>query len=431
VILDVVYNHLGPDGNYITQFSPRYVSEQATEWGNALNFDGDDSAPVREYFLTNARYWIEEFHFDGLRLDATQQIFDSSDPHILTEIGATVRDAARGRKTIVVAENEPQCSSLVRPVRDGGSALDALWNDDLHHTARVAVTGRVEAYFTGYTGNAQELVSAAKYGFLYQGQWYEWQKHRRGEPSLDLQPSQWVIFTDNHDQIANTGAGRRLHQETSPGRARTLTALLLLLPSTPMLFQGQEFASSSPFLYFADHNPELAQLVREGRTKFISQFPSIASPDGTSTASDPADPWTFVRCKLDWAERKTNAHALDLHRDLLRLRREDPTLRVRKRRSLDGAVLNERAFVLRFFGSEDDDRLLIVNFGNRLQADSIAEPLLAPPWLKRWETVFSTESMKYGGWGTPPIETLDAGWQIPAESAALLAPIDDDETISR
>jgi maltooligosyltrehalose trehalohydrolase len=426
VILDVVYNHLGPDGNYITQFSPRYMAEKATEWGNALNFDGDDSAPVREYFLTNARYWIEEFHFDGLRLDATQQIFDSSTPHIVTEVGAAVREAAGGRKTIVVAENETQWSSLVRAVRDGGSGLDALWNDDLHHSARVAATGRAEAYYTGYTGSAQELVSAAKYGFLYQGQWYAWQHQRRGEPAFDLDPSRWVIFTENHDQIANSGAGRRLHQETSPGRARALTALLLLLPPTPMLFQGQEFAASSPFLYFADHHPELAKLVHDGRSKFCSQFPSIASNGDAPRVADPGDSWTFIRCKLDWTERRKNAHALTLHRDLLRLRRDDPTIRARKPRRLDGAVLNDRAFVLRFFGERNDDRLLVVNLGARIHAESIAEPLLAPPRGEAWRTIFSTESVKYGGWGTPPIETPDAGWQIPAECAALLAPTDDE-----
>jgi maltooligosyltrehalose trehalohydrolase len=430
VILDVVYNHLGPDGNYLTQFTPRYMAEKATEWGNALNFDGENSGPVREYFLTNARYWIEEFHFDGLRLDATQQIFDTSTPNIMAEVAAAVRDSARGRKTIVVGENEPQRASLVRPVRVGGCALDALWNDDFHHSARVAATGRDEAYFSGYTGGAQELLSAAKYGFLYQGEWYAWQHQRRGEPAFDLTPAQWVIFIENHDQIANSGAGRRFHQETSPGRARTLTALLLLLPMTPMLFQGQEFAASSPFLYFADHHPDLAKLVRDGRSKFCAQFPSIAAPDAAPAVADPADTWTFIRCKLDWAERKSHAHALHLHRDLLRLRREDATIRARKPRGLDGAVLSDRAFVLRFFGEANDDRLLVVNLGSRIRAESIAEPLLAPPWRKRWTTIFSTESMKYGGWGTPPLETLDSGWQIPAECAALLAPTDD-ETTSR
>jgi len=422
VILDVVYNHFGPDGNYLGQFSPHYVTDNETEWGRALNFDGEHSAPVREFILTNARYWIDEFHFDGLRLDATQQIFDSSTPHILAEISEAVRSAARGRDTIVVAENEPQRASLVRPLRDHGCGLDALWNDDFHHSARVAATGRSEAYYSGYRGTAQELISAGKYGFLYQGEWYAWQHHRRGETALDLPPSKFVLFTQNHDQIANSRDGRRLHQETSPGRYRALTALLLLLPQTPMLFQGQEFAASSPFLYFADHHADLAKIVRAGRRDFMAQFPSFGPSNGSDPVDDPSDRQTFARCKLDWSERATHREALDLHRDLLRIRRNDPVIRSRAPRSLDGAVITESAFVLRFFGDNGDDRLLVVNLGRRFHADPFPEPLVAPPTGRAWQTIFSTDTPKYGGWGTPSLETVDDGWWIPAECAVLLAP---------
>jgi len=421
VILDVVYNHLGPDGNYLPQFSPHYTSDQATEWGNALNFDGEYSESVRELVLTNARYWIDEFHFDGLRLDATQQILDSSTPHILAEVGGAVRSAARGRDTIVVAENEPQHASLVRSLSDHGCALDALWNDDFHHCARVAATGRAEAYYSGFRGTPQEFVSTAKYGFLYQGEWYGWQHNGRGQPALDLPPSKFVNFIQNHDQVANSRAGRRLHQETSPGRHRALTALLLLLPQTPMLFQGQEFNASSPFLYFADHSADLAKLVRAGRHEFLSQFPSVGKDKSTSgSMDDPSDTWTFVRSKLDWAERKAHAEAVALHRDLLRIRREDSV--IRSPRSLDGAVLTDAAFVLRFFGERGDDRLLVVNLGARYHADPLAEPLVAPLVGRSWTTVFSTDEPEYGGWGTPPIATTDDGWWLPAECAALLAP---------
>ena len=230
------------------------MGERPTEWGDAPNFDGPNSAGVREFVVTNARYWIEEFHLDGLRLDATQQIFDASPRHIIEEVRDVVCDASAGRGTIVVGENEPQDARLVRPRAEGGYALDALWNDDFHHAAWVAATGRDEAYFSGYHGSAQEFVSAAKYGFLYQGQWFRWQENRRGSPALDLEPTKFIAFTQNHDQVANTAGGRRMHQETSPGRCRALTALMLLLPQTPMLFQGQEFNASAPFLYFADHS---------------------------------------------------------------------------------------------------------------------------------------------------------------------------------
>ena len=421
VILDIVYNHFGPDGNYLREFSSAYMGAQASEWGDAPNLDGENSAPVREYVRTNARYWIEEFHLDGLRLDATQQIFDRSETHIMAEIVEAVREGARGRRTIVVGENEPQDAKLVRDYK-----LDALWNDDFHHAAIVAGTGRTEAYYSGYRGVAQEFVSAAKYGFLHQGQWFRWQKNRRGTPSLDLVPTNFINFIQNHDQIANSGAGRRLQLETSPGRCRALTALLLLLPQTPMLFQGQDFWASTPFFYFADHKPELAAGVRDGRTTFISQFPSIAAKERSTRVHDPTDPLVFLRSKLDWSERAEHAEAVALHRDLLTLRREDRVIRAQKPRALDGAVLGEHAFVIRFFGGDGDDRLLVVNFGARLHFDPNAEPLLAPPNRVGWTDAFSTESPRYGGWGTPTLETLDDGWWIPAESAVLLTPAHDE-----
>lgn len=422
VILDVVYNHLGPDANYTSKYSSRYYSGKPTEWGDALNFDGQDSAPVREFFVSNARYWVDEFHVDGLRFDATQQIFDESRPHIIAEIAAAARHAASGRRTILVAENEPQRTLLLRAGDEGGGALDALWNDDFHHSARVAMTGRNEAYYDGYRGTAQELLSAVKYGFLYQGEWYHWQKQRRGTPALDVDPSRFVHFLQNHDQVANTAQGRRINQESSAGKCRALTALLLLGPQTPMLFQGQEFAATTPFLYFADHVPELAAKVRKGRAEFVSQFPSIEAREPRDRIDEPADPWTFLRCKLDWAERRTHGPTLDLHRDLLRLRREDSVLRGVGQRRVDGAVINEHSFLVRWLDPRGDDRLLMVNLGARLHGHPLAEPLIAPPASRRWKTVLSTEEPKYGGWGAPPLETENDGWWIPAESATLLAP---------
>lgn len=422
VILDVVYNHFGPDGNYLTRFSPHYFSDKPTEWGPSINFDGPGNDGVREFFLANAHYWIEEFHLDGLRLDATQQIWDTSQPNILTEVTNAVRAAAGNRATIVVGENEPQDSRLIRPCESGGCGVDALWNDDFHHSAVVAATGRSEAYYTGYAGSPQEFISAAKYGFLYQGEYYMWQHTGRGTPTLDLPPSKFVNFTQNHDQIANTGNGRRLHQESSPGRSRALTALLLLSPQTPMLFQGQEFASSSEFHFFADHGGDLGELVRKGRAEFMAQFWSICGRDPATRILDPSHPSTFVRSKLDWSERDRNSATVALHRDLLRLRREDPVLRLRKHRGVDGAVLGPNAFVLRFFGENGDDRLLLVNLGARFHADPMPEPLLAPPFGMRWTTTLSTEDQKYGGWGTPPLPSHDLGWWIPSEFAALLSP---------
>jgi maltooligosyltrehalose trehalohydrolase len=427
VILDVVYNHLGPDGNYLSQFSPEYFTERhRTEWGDAVNFDGRNSAPVREFFLSNARYWVEEFHFDGLRIDATQSIRDDSPEHFLAALTREVRDAARGRETIIVGENEPQETRMMLPASRGGFGLDGLWNDDFHHTAMVALTGRSEAYYSDYKGTPQEFVSAAKYGFLYQGQRYKWQRDRRGTPTFGIAPHAFVGFIQNHDQIANSARGLRAHRLTSPGRLRAMTALLLLMPSTPMLFMGQEFGSSAPFHYFADHEPDLAGKVRRGRAEFLAQFRSIATRETRSKLPDPAAPETFERCKLDHAERDSHREVYELHRDLLRLRREDSVFNAQEPRALDGAVLGAEAFVLRYFGAESDDRLLVVNFGSDLSLNPAPEPLLAPPAGKVWRTVWSSEDYRYGGTGTPPLETKN-NWCIPGETAVALAPADPEE----
>lgn len=423
VILDVVYNHLGPDGNYSGQFSKHYISDlHKNEWGDALNFDGESSGPVRELFIANAGYWIDEYHCDGLRLDATQQIIDASPGHVLTAIGERARQAARGRGIYLVAENEPQHARLVRPVEQGGHGLDALWNDDFHHSAVVAMTGRNEAYYTDYHGCPQEFISAAKWGFLFQGQRYKWQKQRRGTPCLDLMPANFVHFLQNHDQIANSLWGRRVHTLTSASRMRALTALLLLGPATPMLFQGQEFAASSPFLYFADHGPELAVLVAKGREEFLSQFPSIASEDVAALIPNPEREETFLRCKLDFSDRDKNTEVLHLHRDLLQLRKKDPLLGKAHRGTFDGAVLGTAALVLRYFGSAQDDRLLIVNLGPHVHLDPAPEPLLAPPLGCVWQTAWSSEDPCYGGSGTPALDS-EENWQLPAECAVLLTPI--------
>ncbi|HVE77429.1 MAG TPA: malto-oligosyltrehalose trehalohydrolase [Gemmatimonadaceae bacterium] len=422
VILDVVYNHLGPDGNCLEQFAAEYFTDRhKTDWGKPPNFYGPGSAAVRELYLANARYWIDEFHLDGLRLDATQNIYDESSPHILAEVGRVAREAARGRATILIAENEPQDRTLVTPADAGGYELDAVWNDDFHHTALVALTGQNEAYYSDYKGTPQELVSAAKYGFLYQGQRYEWQKKRRGTPSHGIPRQRFVHFIENHDQVANSARGCRVHQRTSPGRHRAITTLLLLGPQTPMLFQGQEFSASAPFLFFADHKPELAREVRKGRREFLGQFPSIATAAVQEQLADPADPETFERCRLDHAERERHGEAHALHRDLLRLRREDPVLRLQGRDGIDGAVLSSGAFVLRWFADDGDDRLLLVNLGQALRLAPAPEPLLAPPAGRRWGLLWSSEDPRYGGGGTPAVDS-DEGWRLPGEAAVALIP---------
>jgi maltooligosyltrehalose trehalohydrolase len=422
VILDVVYNHIGPDGNYLKQFSEDYFTDRhQNEWGEAINFDGENNGPVREFFVSNAAYWIDEFHLDGLRLDATHQIFDSSPDHVLAVMARKVREAGGKRSTYIVAENEAQHSKLVRPADEGGYGLDALWNDDFHHSARVAATGRAEAYYSGYKGVPQEFISAAKWGYLYQGQWYEWQGKNRGTPAFGVEPNQFVNFLQNHDQVANSLRGDRLQNLTSPSRLRALTALLLLAPGTPMLFQGQEFGASTPFLYFADHNPELAKLVAKGRKEMLKQFPSLASAEAEPVLDNPEREETFLRSKLDFSERTRNIQAYALHRDLIKLRKQDPVFSKPRAGGVDGAVLGPEAFVLRYFGENGGDRLLFVNLGADLHLGPAPEPLIAPLEGTTWQIEWSSESPQYGGSGTGPLKEKGC-WTIPGQCAVVMQP---------
>jgi maltooligosyltrehalose trehalohydrolase len=418
VLLDVVYNHLGPSGNYLKEFSLDYFADRyENEWGEALNFDGPSSGPVREFFSLNAAYWIDEYHFDGLRIDATQSIHDHSSEHVLAVISRRARAAAQGRRVYFVAENEPQDTRTLRSVDDGGRGLDAMWNDDFHHSARVALTGFTEAYYTDYTGKPQEFVSMARHGFLYQGQWYRWQKKRRGTPSIGTPRHALVWYLQNHDQIANSACGDRLRTLADPAALRAMTALVLLGPASPLIFQGDEMGAMTPFTYFADHEPELAELVMNGRREFLQQFPSLATEAMKSRLPRPHDPAVFARCKLDWSA--IDQQVLAMHRDLLRIRRDDPPFRTDPHVSLDGAVLDDRAFLLRSLRQDGDDRLLIVNLGPTLHPEPIPEPLLAPPPERRWRLLWSSEAPEYGGSGTPEVETSDGRWSIPARSCVL------------
>ena len=420
VILDVVYNHAGPAGNYLKSFSRDYfASHHKTDWGESFNFDGANSSAVREFFIANATYWIEEFHMDGLRLDATQNIYDASTKHIVAEIAESVRAAGGGRFTLVIAENESQNTTLIRPIDDGGYGVDALWNDDFHHSAVVALTGHNEAYCTDYRGNGREFVAAAKWGFLYQGQHYSWQRQRRGSPTRGTKPANFINYLENHDQLANLGVGKRLHQISHPGMYRAMTALLLLSPQTPLLFQGQEFAATAQFVFFADHTPELNAKVKEGRLEFLSQFPSLSTEQMRARVPDPTDENVFHSCRLDLSERELHREAVELHRDLLRLRREDAVFKAQG--NIEGATLDDEIFVLRFFTDDGADRLLVVNLGIDKYLSPVPEPLLAPPLGAEWRVIWSSEDPRYGGGGALPVETVES-WFIPGKSAFALAP---------
>jgi maltooligosyltrehalose trehalohydrolase len=437
VILDAVYNHLGPDGNYLDRLSPHYFSETRNEWGAGLNFDGAHGAEVRRLVTDNAVYWIDEFHLDGLRLDATQSLIDRSPEHIVAAIGREARAAAGGRRLLLIAENEPQDTNLLHATQLGGMGLDALWNDDFHHSAMVALTGRRQAYYSDYHGTSHEWLAAARHGFLFQGQRSAWQKKRRGHPTRGLPAAAFVAFLENHDQVANSLWGARVWQQSSAGCHRALTTLLLLGPWTPLLFQGQEWNASTPFHYFADHHAELAKLVRKGRAEFMSQFPGCAAA-GADKLPDPGSREIFEASRLRWEERVAPAHAqaLLLHKHLLAIRRDDPTIRAHAAAGagvcLEAAVLTPLCGVLRYFvdGAASDarthDRLLIVNLGPDLDLDRPTEPLLAPPAEPKhsgWRTLWCSEDPRYGGYGCAEPESEERGWRIPGFAAVLLSPM--------
>jgi maltooligosyltrehalose trehalohydrolase len=415
VILDVVYNHLGPDGNFLPQFGKSIFHDRRNDWGDVLNFDEGEVAAIRRFFIENGAYWIREFHFDGLRLDATQEIHDASPVHVIAEIAAAARAAAGDRSIVLVAENEPQDGRLLAPVAEGGCALDALWNDDFHHAARVALTGRREAYYSDYEGSAREIADSLVHGFLMQGQRSSWQKNPRGTPVLRMPPMHLVSFLENHDQVANSGDGRRISALAQPGRLRALTAVMLLGPQTPMLWQGQEFAASTPFLFFADHGGAVGEGARNGRREFLTQFPSLIGAD----LDDPTREEAFRRCVLDWRDRERNVRWLTLHRDLLRLRREDLVLRLQGSAGVLASSNRDLAVVRLLAEEAVDDRLLVVNLG----ADApppISMPLLAPPDRSGWRLLWSSEDPAYGGGGTPA-DPFSEGWRFPGNATLLFA----------
>jgi maltooligosyltrehalose trehalohydrolase len=336
VYLDVVYNHFGPDGAYQGSFSRHYFSAVHTSpWGAALNFDGPESGPVRAYVIDNALRWIHEYHLDGLRLDATHAIVDASPCPILAELAEAVRrsPAAAARPVLIVAEDARNLDSLVRPRAAGGYGLDGVWSDDFHHEVRVALTGERDGYFRDFSGSAADIARTVRQGWYYRGQYADHFGGPRGTEPRGIPCSRFVAFLQNHDQVGNRAFGDRLHHTIDPATYRAASALLLLLPETPLLFMGQEWAASAPFRYFTDHGEELGRAVTQGRREEFRGFAIFADPARRAAIPDPQDPDTFRASTLAWEEREREPHAsvLRLYRRLLALRRQQPALRSEER----------------------------------------------------------------------------------------------------
>ncbi len=326
VLLDVVYNHFGPDGNYLSAYAPQsFTKHHKTPWGDAVNYDDAGSDVVREFVIENALYWIEEFHFDGLRLDAVHQIKDDSPKHLLDELADRVR-AIRGSSPVwLILENERNQASRLARNSDGNPVqYTAQWNDDMHHVLHTAATFEGHGYYHDYLRDTDKLGRALAEGFAFQGEVMECIGEGRGEPSACLPPGAFVAFMQNHDQIGNRAFGERINAIASAEAVHAIAAIYLLLPQTPMLFMGEEWGSSQPFPFFCDFDGDLGELVRKGRREEFASFPEFRDPEQRERIPDPQAEQTFRSGKLDWEEAKQGVHAewISWYTRTLRVRRE-------------------------------------------------------------------------------------------------------------
>jgi maltooligosyltrehalose trehalohydrolase len=413
VVLDVVYNHLGPEGNYLADFGPYFNERYRTPWGPALNFDGPHSDEVRRYFIENALLWIEEFHLDALRLDAVHAVLDLSARPFLLELGEEVKRAAQrlGRQVFLIPESDLNDSRLLRPPERGGLGLDAQWSDDFHHALHVLLTGEESGYYQDF-GGIEPLGTALREGYVFSGQRSPFRKRRHGNSARDLPGRQFVVFSQNHDQVGNRMQGDRLSALVSVEELKLAAGAVLLSPYLPLLFMGEEYGEKAPFLFFTSHSdPGLIQAVRRGRREEFAAWKWKGEPP------DPQDEKTFLRSKLNHLLRHEPRHQaiFEYYRELIRLRKELAPLAGLNRKSMEVTVFEkERALaVRRFQGGEET--LLVLGFAGEPRPLSLSLP--AGNWRKRLD---STEE-RWGGPGSSVPETLlSAG--PPGKAATLAAP---------
>ena len=392
VILDVVYNHLGPDGNYLGAFSAGYFNpKHHTPWGAAFHFDGPGSGPVRDFFVGNAAYWLDEYRFDGLRLDATHTIEDHSEVHLLTEIAQAVH--ARGG--FLIAEDERNCSALLE---ETGHDLDAVWSDDFHHQVRVGLTSLRESYFAAYSGTSDSLATTLDQGWFYTGQAFPfWENRGRGTDARHLPPHAFVYCIENHDQVGNRALGERLEHLVMPEQFRAASLLLCLSPYVPMIFMGQEWAASSPFQFFTNHHGELGRAISAGRRK---EFGKLHGNLRDEDVPDPQELTTFVRSKLNWREVLQEGHGqvFALYREALRLRRIWVQAFTSSRDHWSVTVVGP-AVAIRYQQDDEPAALLVVSFTTGEISSAEDYPLLAPTPGRRWRALVQTETPRFGGAG--------------------------------
>ena len=410
VLLDVVYNHLGPDGCYLPAFSPFVFSEiHSNPWGKSLNFDDTHSTLVRQFFIENALQWVHEYRFDGLRLDATHAIIDDSDRPFLADLASRVRESVADREVLIVAEDHRNLAQMIRPEGQGGWGLDGVWADDFHHIVRVALTGENEGYYQDFTGSMAELAECLNKGWLYTGQHSTNRDEHRGSEPIGVPPRRMVVCTQNHDQVGNRAMGDRLHHHCDLASYRAATALLLCAPETPMLFQGQEWATRTPFQFFTDHNAELGRAVTEGRRQEFRHFAAFADPASRDQIPDPQAESTFTNSRLDWSEPEQEPHAstLRLFRALLTLRRSEPALKNARIGSYRAAPLSDHSLLLRNDAEVGPSLLVVFHLGDPEEISLMGRKELEGLDIARCQLVLTTDERPFAPDGRPPVVSLD------------------------
>jgi maltooligosyltrehalose trehalohydrolase len=415
LILDVVYNHLGPDGNYLGVYGPYFTDRYRTPWGDALNFDGPDSDEVRRFFVDNVLYWLTEYHVDGLRLDAIHGIFDFGARPILQEIADAFHGEARrlDRPAWLIAESDLNDPRVIRPKEVGGLGFDAQWSDDFHHALHAVLTGARRGYFSDF-GRYEQLARAITAGFAYEGQHSPHRRRRHGAPAVEDAGDRFVICIQNHDQVANGYQGQRIAAVAGVDRQKVAASILFSTPALPMLFQGEEYGEQAPFDYFTSHgDPALAKAVRDGRHAEYLHLLEVGA-DATAWA-DPQDVETFRRSTLRWESLGQRPHAemLAFYRQLIALRRRLPALR-NNRKDLTRVDFDEagRWLTIRRGDPDGSAALTCVNLG-----DGPVEVRLPPSPGEGWRTVLSTIA-------APPDAAALAGGTtltLPTASARILA----------
>jgi maltooligosyltrehalose trehalohydrolase len=402
VVLDVVYNHLGPDGNYLSDYGPYFTERYKTPWGAALNFDGPQSDEVRRFFIENALFWVTEFHIDALRLDAVHAILDYSARTFLEELGLALHARAEqlNRRTYAIAESALNDTRLIRPRELGGYGLDAQWNDDFHHALRVLLTGERIGYYEDF-GQLQQLAKAFREGFVYAGDYSVHRQRRYGNSSRPIPGRQFVVFTQNHDQVGNRMLGERLSQLVSFEAAKLAAGTVLLSPFIPLLFMGEEYGETAPFAFFISHlDQELVDAVRRGRHEEFASFAWQGEPP------DPQDEGTFQSAILNYQLRQQGHHQamLSFYRELIRLRKDHPALASLSKEDMEVWGLEKQRILLIRRWCQDEEMVIVLHFGH--EQGSALLPLLPGRWLKQ---VDSAEERWRGPGGFAPEELQSDG----------------------